>query len=179
MWWFSKFSRSEETVADLTLYAPISGNIVPIEDVPDIVFSEKIIGDGIAIKPTSDKVLAPCNCVVQQIFETNHAILLKTIPHNLSLFIHIGIDSIELKGEGFNRTVEEGDTVKTGDTLIAINLNFIQNHAKSTITPIIISSQDQSAIAKFEKSTGNCTAGETPLLKINIKKEPAPAVQNS
>ncbi len=172
MSWFSfKLSHKEESTADLTICAPISGTVIPIEDVPDVVFSEKIIGEGIAIQPTGDKIVAPCNCTVIEIFETNHAIVLKTIPDNIVLFIHIGIDTVELKGEGFMRVVQEGDNVKTGETLINLNLNYIQNHAKSTITPVLISSSDQPRIGKLEKAEGNCLAGQTPILKINFKHE--------
>ncbi|MDY5779404.1 MAG: glucose PTS transporter subunit IIA [Succinivibrionaceae bacterium] len=173
MGWFSfNFSKHQETQADIILNAPISGTIIPIEDVPDVVFSEKIIGEGIAIKPTGDKVVAPCDCTVMEIFSTNHAIVLKTTPFDLTLFIHIGIDTVDLKGEGFKRIAEEGDTVKAGETLIEFNLNYIQSHAKSTVTPVLISSTDQPRIAKLEKLTGQCTEGQTQILKINLKDKP-------
>ena len=172
MGWFNfKLSSHEETKADLILYAPITGTIVPLEDVPDVVFSEKIVGEGIAIKPSGDKVVAPCNCTILEIFETNHAIVVKTIPDDLIIFIHVGIDTVELKGEGFFRAVEEGDTVKTGDTLIDLNLNLIQNKAKSTVTPVLISSTQQNRIAKIEKMTNNCINGSSPIMKITFKKD--------
>src|SRR5574344_802195 len=164
MGWFNfKLSSHEETKADLILYAPITGTIVPLEDVPDVVFSEKIVGEGIAIKPSGDKVVAPCNCTILEIF--------KTIPDDLIIFIHVGIDTVELKGEGFFRAVEEGDTVKTGDTLIDLNLNLIQNKAKSTVTPVLISSNQQNRIAKIEKMTNRCINGSSPIMKITFKKD--------
>ncbi len=173
MGWFN-FTKTktptEEIQPDLTLLAPISGTIVPLEEVPDVVFSEKIVGEGIAIKPTGDKLVAPCNCTVREIFDTNHAIVLETKPCNLILFLHIGIDTVDLKGEGFLRAVEAGDEVKTGETLIDINLNLIQNKAKSTITPIVISASQQSLIAKIEKSSGQCINGSSTIMKITLKK---------
>ncbi|WP_294463236.1 PTS glucose transporter subunit IIA, partial [uncultured Ruminobacter sp.] len=95
MWFNFKLSKEDENDSDLTLIAPISGTAIPIEDVPDVVFSEKIVGDGIAIKPTSNKVVAPCDCVVESIFKTKHALILKTVPYDLLLFIHIGVDTID------------------------------------------------------------------------------------
>ena len=100
MGWFG-FGHAQETKkreADLTLLAPMSGSLVMIEDVPDVIFSEKIVGDGIAIKPTDNKVLAPCDATVVEVFETNHAIVLKSNPLELLIFIHIGIDTVDLKG---------------------------------------------------------------------------------
>ena len=91
---------------DIELYAPLTGNAVPLTDVPDPVFAEKMVGDGIAILPTSNQVLAPCDGKVVQIFPTNHAVGIEA-EGGVDLLIHVGIDTVELKGEGFKRLVEE------------------------------------------------------------------------
>lgn len=173
MGWFG-FGHAQETKkreADLTLLAPMSGSLVMIEDVPDVIFSEKIVGDGIAIKPTDNKVLAPCDATVVEVFETNHAIVLKSNPLELLIFIHIGIDTVDLKGEDFFRKVQAGDNVHAGDVLLEFNLNMLQSKAKSTITPLLISASHMNRVKNLELlfSSSNCQAGVTPLLGIDIK----------
>ena len=79
--------------AGIEIFAPLSGEIVPIEDVPDVVFAEKIVGDGIAIKPTGNKMVAPCDGVIGKIFETNHAFSLES-DSGIELFVHFGIDTV-------------------------------------------------------------------------------------
>lgn len=174
MGWFGFGQTVEEKKqeADIVLYAPLSGSLVLIEDVPDVIFSEKIVGEGVAIKPTDNKVLAPCEAVVVEVFETNHAIVLKTAQHDLLLFIHVGIDTVDLKGEGFFRRVQAGDAVHKGDVLLEFNLNTLQTKAKSTITPILVSASHMNRVESIEHLFGSsvCSAGETPILGISIKK---------
>ncbi|MGN1393114.1 MAG: PTS glucose transporter subunit IIA [Succinivibrionaceae bacterium] len=170
-WWNFKSEKAPET-ADLTLISPITGTTVPLEDVPDVVFSEKIIGDGVAIKPSGDRVVAPCNCTVVEVFKTKQAIILKTSPHDIILFIHIGIDTIDFGySEVFNVAVQEGDFVKTGDTLIDFNLSSVQTQAKSSISPLLISTQSLERIEKFTLIDNKCIAGNNPLIQIYLKKE--------
>lgn len=128
-------SKSNKTV-EVEIYAPLSGDIVNIEDVPDVVFSEKIVGDGIAIRPTGNKLVAPVDGVVGKIFETNHAFSMESTD-GVELFVHFGIDTVELKGEGFRRVAEEGQTVKRGDTIIELDLELLETKAKSVLTPEI------------------------------------------
>ena len=170
MWFNFKLSKEDENDADLTLLAPISGTAIPIEDVPDVVFSEKIVGDGIAIKPTSNKVVAPCDCVVESIFKTKHALILKTIPYDLLLFIHIGIDTVDLgSNEIFSPVVKEGDIIKAGESIMDFNLELLQKRLKSTISPILISANSLPNQISLEKMTERCTHGSTPIMKIRIK----------
>ena len=115
------FDKLKKLVSDdssdtggIEIFAPLSGEIVPIEDVPDVVFAEKIVGDGIAIKPAGNKMVAPCDGTIGKIFETNHAFSLES-DSGIELFVHFGIDTVELKGEGFTRIAQEGQQVKRGD----------------------------------------------------------------
>ncbi|HDP5789075.1 TPA: PTS transporter subunit IIABC [Staphylococcus aureus] len=119
------------------VHAPLTGEVTPLSEVPDQVFSEKMMGDGIAIKPSQGEVRAPFNGKVQMIFPTKHAIGLVS-DSGLELLIHIGLDTVKLNGEGFTLHVEEGQEVKQGDLLINFDLDYIRNHAKSGITPIIV-----------------------------------------
>ena len=152
------------------IYAPISGEVIPITDVPDVVFSEKIAGDGVAIKPTSNKVVAPCDCIVESIFRTKHAVILKTVPYDLLLFIHIGIDTVDLgSNDIFTPLVKEGDTVKSGEPIMDFNLELLQKRLKSTISPILISANSLPNLESLEKMTERCTHGSTPIMKIKLK----------
>ncbi|MER6190152.1 PTS glucose transporter subunit IIA [Streptomyces cyaneofuscatus] len=145
------------------IYAPLSGEIVHIEDVPDVVFAEKIVGDGIAIKPTGSTIVAPADGTIGKIFETNHAFSVET-DTGIELFVHIGIDTVELKGEGFRRVAEEGQRVKRGETIIEIDLALLEQKAKSTLTPVVISNMDQ--ITELAKLSGTVTAGQTAILRV-------------
>lgn len=153
----SKDSRSTD------IFAPLSGEIVKIEDVPDVVFAEKIVGDGVAIKPTGNKIVAPINGTIGKIFETNHAFSIES-DNGIELFVHFGIDTVELKGEGFKRIAEEGQEVKAGDTIIEIDLPLLEERAKSILTPVVISNMED--IKELVKLTGQVVAGESPIMKI-------------
>lgn len=92
------------------IFSPISGEIIPLSDVQDKTFSDKLIGDGVAIIPSEGKVYAPFDGKITNIFPTKHAIGLKS-DEGVELLIHIGLDTVELKGQGFISHVEEGDRV--------------------------------------------------------------------
>ncbi|WMY95377.1 MAG: PTS glucose transporter subunit IIA [Arsenophonus sp.] len=147
----------------INIIAPISGQIIKIEDVPDVVFSEKIVGDGIAINPSGNKIVAPINGTISKIFETNHAFSMKS-DSGIELFVHFGIDTIELKSEGFFRIAKEGQKVKIGDLILKFDLFLLKKKAKSTLTPVIISNMDE--IKELKKSSGSIILGETIIMKI-------------
>ncbi|UYY68551.1 glucose PTS transporter subunit IIA [Serratia marcescens] len=96
----SLVSDDKKDMGTIEIVAPLSGEIVNIEDVPDVVFAEKIVGDGIAIKPAGNKMVAPVDGTIGKIFETNHAFSIES-DSGIELFVHFGIDTVELKGEGF------------------------------------------------------------------------------
>ncbi|RCB81950.1 PTS glucose transporter subunit IIA [Escherichia coli] len=148
----SLVSDDKKDTGTIEIIAPLSGEIVNIEDVPDVVFAEKIVGDGIAIKPTGNKMVAPVDGTIGKIFETNHAFSIES-------------DSgVELKGEGFKRIAEEGQRVKVGDTVIEFDLPLLEEKAKSTLTPVVISNMDE--IKELIKLSGSVTVGETPVIRI-------------
>ncbi|WP_026959232.1 PTS glucose transporter subunit IIA [Aliagarivorans taiwanensis] len=164
---FDKFKKmiSDDgaNAAGIEIIAPLSGEIVAIEEVPDVVFAEKIVGDGIAIRPAGNKMVAPCDGTIGKIFETNHAFSLES-SDGIELFVHFGIDTVELKDEGFTRIAEEGQEVKMGDTIIEFDLAVLEEKAKSTLTPVVISNMDE--IKEMNKLSGAVTVGETAVLRI-------------
>ena len=159
----SLVSDDKKDTGTIEIIAPLSGEIVNIEDVPDVVFAEKIVGDGIAIKPTGNKMVAPVDGTIGKFFETNHAFSIVS-DSGVELFVHFGIDTVELKGEGFKRIAEEGQRVKVGDTVIEFDLPLLEEKAKSTLTPVVISNMDE--IKELIKLSGSVTVGETPVIRI-------------
>lgn len=130
---------------------------------PDVVFSEKIVGDGVAIRPTGNTIVAPVDGVIGKIFETNHAFSMES-KEGVELFVHFGIDTVELKGEGFTRVVQEGQAVKRGDVVIQFDLALLETKAKSVLTPVVISNMDE--ISSIDKKNGEVVAGESVVLVL-------------
>lgn len=159
------FSGEDADQGAIDIIAPLSGEIVNIEDVPDVVFAEKIVGDGIAIKPSGDTIVAPISGTIGKIFETKHAFSLES-DTGIELFVHFGIDTVELKGEGFQIVdgIAEGQKVEQGQPIIKFDLEYLLENAKSTLTPVVISNMDE--IKELTKLSGSVTVGETPVLSI-------------
>jgi glucose-specific phosphotransferase system IIA component len=145
--------------------SPLDGRIIPLEEIPDEAFASKIIGDGLGLEPTGDTIYAPCDADDISIFDTNHAVSFET-KNGLELIVHFGIDTVKLDGKGFERLVEDGQSVKKGDALIKFDLDFIKENAKSHKTPVIISNMDM--VEKLERSNGEVKAGDL-LIKVRIK----------
>lgn len=128
--------------------APVDGQIVTLESVDDEVFSQKMVGDGVAVIPVSNAFSAPIDGVVSKIFSTNHAYSIKS-SKDLEVMVHIGLETVSLEGNGFTRIANEGDEVKVGDVIIEADLAYIREHAKDVITPIIV--LEQSDVKEIEK----------------------------
>ncbi|MEZ4815794.1 MAG: glucose PTS transporter subunit IIA [Bdellovibrionota bacterium] len=142
----------------LFLCAPLSGRLVPLSQVPDQAFSQKIMGDGFAIDPTDGIVLAPIDATVVQIFRTGHAIGLET-ESGVEILIHVGIDTVKLNGKGFTALVQNGQHVKAGQELIRFDLELIRGLVPSMITPIVFTNMERIASIQA-KSKGEAKAGE-------------------
>jgi len=130
------------------VFSPADGQIVTLESVNDEVFSQKMVGDGVAIMPMSGDFTAPIDGVVSKIFSTNHAYSIKS-DKDLEVMVHIGLETVALNGEGFTRIANEGDAVKAGDIIIKADLAYVKVNAKDIITPILIS--DESDVKEIEK----------------------------
>ncbi|MBS4196295.1 N-acetylglucosamine-specific PTS transporter subunit IIBC [Lederbergia citri] len=127
---------------------PITGEVVPITDVPDQVFSQKMMGDGFAIIPEKGTVVSPVDGEILNVFPTKHAIGIQS-SQGYEILIHVGIDTVNLKGEGFTIHVNDGEHVSKGQELLTFDLDYIKKHATSEITPIIF----------------------TNLTKLNVRKQ--------
>ncbi|MBV8225656.1 MAG: PTS glucose transporter subunit IIA [Verrucomicrobia bacterium] len=127
---------------ELVLLAPVSGIIYPLERVPDPVFSQKLAGDGTSIDPIDNILRAPCAGQIVQRHGAGHAVTLKTAGE-VEVLMHVGIDTVTLKGQGFTPRVNVGDKVETGAPLIEFDLDYIATHAKSLLTEVIISNGER------------------------------------
>lgn len=129
------------------IISPADGELVDLSNVPDQVFSEKMAGDGIALIPHSHTFIAPISGVVSKIFSTNHAYSI-TSKSGLEVLVHIGLDTVALKGEGFKRLAQEGDSVSIGKPIISANLEYIKEHGKEIVTPIVVNYKKDISIEK-------------------------------
>lgn len=121
----------------IVIGCPIEGELVSIKEVEDPTFSEEILGKGVAIKPSSGRVVAPTDGVIDVIFDTNHAVSLVT-DEGVELLIHIGIDTVKLRGQHFKGLVKAGDKVKAGEVLIEFDLKTIEAEGYNSICPVIV-----------------------------------------
>ncbi len=156
---------AQKTSAGVSLIAPLSGRLVPIEKVPDPVFAERMVGDGISIDPVSQTLLAPCDGEVIQLHPSCHAVTVKTAD-GLEVLMHIGLDTVTLRGEGFQPKVKVGDRVKAGDVLIEFDADYVALNAKSLLTQIVVTNSDQ--VAKFLPYSGNVTVGQDVILELTL-----------
>ena len=142
----------------LTLQAPLDGWCAPLSDVPDPVFAEGMIGDGMAIDPTSDVVLAPCDGEVVTLPAGGHAVSIRAAP-GVDVLVHVGIDSVRLNGRGFKPLVSVGQRVRAGAELIRFDLDVVARGAKSLMTPIVLVPADAWRIRR-RHAPGRIVAGE-------------------
>ncbi len=129
----------EQAAKDVVLNAPMTGTLLPLSEIEDQVFASGAMGQGFAIDPTDGLVLAPCDAEVMMIFPTKHAIGLKTIKGE-ELLIHLGMDTVELNGEGFTLKVNQGDLVNAGDPLVEMDLDAIRKAGKPVVSPVVVTS---------------------------------------
>lgn len=136
------FGKGKEVNKEIEIYAPLTGEYINIENIPDPVFAQKMMGEGFGINPTEGEVVSPIEGKVDNVFPTKHAIGLKA-DNGLEILVHIGLDTVQLDGQGFEILVSSGNTVQVGDPLLKFDLEYIRNNAKDVISPIIITNSDQ------------------------------------
>ncbi|AMG60739.1 PTS glucose transporter subunit IIA [Staphylococcus lugdunensis] len=161
------FGKGKEVNKNIEIYAPLTGEYVKIEDIPDPVFAQKMMGEGFGINPTEGEVVSPIEGKVDNVFPTKHAIGLKA-DNGLELLVHIGLDTVQLDGEGFEVLVNSGDTVQVGDPLVKFNLEYISNNAKSVISPVIITNTDQTSAININ-DVNAIVKGETKVVDVTMK----------
>lgn len=144
------------------LMSVLTGRIIPIEKVPDDVFSQKIMGDGVGIQPESETVVAPADGTVSVVMEeSGHACGL-VLDNGMEILIHVGIDTVDMKGNGFELFVKEGDTVHCGDPLIHFSMEQIQKAGHPATTVFIVTDEGDASNVRF-LSDMNAVAGETVI----------------
>ena len=146
------------------MYSHLNGTVVDLEDVEDDVFSQKILGEGIAVEPSEGKLYAPCDGKVDSVFDTKHAVNILS-SNGAEVLLHIGIDTVKLGGKHFESHVSDGQEIKRGDLLITFDIEAIKAEGYKVTTPLIIgNTDDYSAIAAAAQ--GKISAG-SKILKIN------------
>jgi N-acetylglucosamine PTS system EIICBA or EIICB component len=147
---------------DQDFVMPIEGKIIPITEVEDQVFSQKMMGDGFAVVPSKGSVVSPVNGEIINVFPTKHAIGIKS-KQGYELLIHVGLDTVQLNGEGFTVLVKEGDQITKGQEILKFDLDFIQKSATSSVTPIIFTNLTKLNV----KKQGNVKQGDNGVLSID------------
>lgn len=147
------FTNADRT--GIVVLAPVKGEVVPVTQVSDPTFGEEILGKGVAIKPAGNRVVAPVDGTVEQMFETGHAVSLVS-EGGAEILIHVGLDTIKLGGEHFKIHAHAGDKVKTGDVLIEFDREKIQQAGYDTITPVIVcNTADYASVETHTDTQGN------------------------
>ncbi|KIR02369.1 PTS system, sucrose-specific IIB component / PTS system, sucrose-specific IIC component / PTS system, sucrose-specific IIA component [Lachnospiraceae bacterium TWA4] len=136
-----------------TVYAPIEGNVIPLEQIPDDTFASGVLGQGVGIEPAVGRVVAPYDGEITVFFDTKHAIGL-TNDDGVEMLIHVGINTVEMNGKGFSPKANVGDKVKAGQTLLEFDIDEIKKAGFSTTTAVLVSNTDDFKAVKVEK-TGN------------------------
>ncbi len=159
VWGFQETKQS--TKKEMIISSPVKGKVVALSEVPDETFSQEMLGKGIAIIPEEKQFYAPVSGEVSVVFPTGHAIGLIS-EEGTELLIHIGLDTVQLNGEGFHVTVKQGQKVKQGDLLVEVDLEKIQEKGYSVITPVLVTNPDQYQTIESLKS-GSCDSKEDLL----------------
>lgn len=163
---FKIFKNKKDSNNNTEIISPINGELLDLDSVPDDVFSKKIMGDGFAFKSNDGIIVSPINGTVEMIFDTKHAIGIKGLDDK-EILIHLGIDTVNLKGEGFKVFVKEGDKIKAGQKLIEMNIDFVSKNAKSDISPVIFTNLKEDE--KISLTKGNVTQLEKNRIFIENK----------
>lgn len=159
---FSKFMKKNK----VQVFSPLNGQVVPLEQVPDPVFSQKMMGEGVAIMPTGGDVVAPIDGTVVLISKTKHAIGIRT-RDDIEVLIHVGLETVALKGEGFSVFVNEGDTVSVGQKLMEVDWDVIKDKVPSIITPVVITNSADRSVEYTDATTS--VAGDTLIMSVSSK----------
>ncbi len=151
----------------MEILSPLKGEIIDLTEVPDPVFAEKMLGDGFAIIPNEGRLLSPVEGKVVEIFPTKHAIGIKT-KEGLELLIHVGLETVELNGEGFEVMVETDDSIAVGDHLLSFDIDFIEKNNKEIITPVVVTNHNDK-VKNFSKISSPQVAYQDLVLKCELK----------
>lgn len=155
------FGGKSETA--YTLGAPAKGKAVPLSEVNDPTFADGILGKGAAVIPAEGKIYSPVDGTVGMLFETKHAVSLTT-EYGAEILVHVGLDTVELKGKYYEGHVKAGDTVKAGDLLISFDIEQVKAAGYDVITPVLVCNTDD--YASVDAVTGNDVVPGDTIIKI-------------
>lgn len=150
-------------MARIRVLAPLDGKVVELENVPDPVFAQKMVGDGVAIDPTGDTSLAPVAGKLVKLFPGGHAFGI-SMGNGVELIVHLGLDTVELKGSGFQNIATEGQDVRAGAPITRFDRAMIEQHGRAMISPVV--SVGEGRIV--ERASGSVRAGRDVLFVIEI-----------
>lgn len=150
---------------EVEIVSPMKGQLISIKDVPDATFSEEMVGKGLAILPEENEIYSPVAGKITTVFITGHAVGITT-KEGIDLLIHIGMDTVNLKGEGFEVKVKDGDHIKAGDLLIVADFDKLKEKGYSLETPVIICNPDQFKNITYTEP-GNINKGDV-IMKVRI-----------
>ncbi|MCP3032533.1 N-acetylglucosamine-specific PTS transporter subunit IIBC [Halobacillus sp. A1] len=156
-------SRELRQLNEKDFVMPVKGTVLPLEEVPDEVFAQGMMGPGFAIDPAEDTFRSPVSGKVVQVFPTKHAIGLET-DNGLEILIHIGLDTVKLDGRGFETLVQTGQTVQQGDPLVRVDLHFVKSNAPSIVTPVIFTNLEKESLTLHKN--GAQSEGQTGIITI-------------
>ena len=165
-------TSSKAPSSPLHLLAPLDGRIVPLDNVPDPVFAQRIVGDGVSIDPTSSVVLSPCAGEVLHAHPAGHALTLRG-EEGIELMIHVGVDTVQLKGEGFELKVKTGDRVSSGQELLRFDADLVARKAKSLLTQLLVTNVER--VSALTHPAGDVKAGQTVALEVALRAVTAAA----
>lgn len=150
----------------LVVKSPLNGKIVDLKDVDDPVFSQCILGQGIAILPDDSGIIkSPIDGSIEQIFETKHAFIVKS-DCGISILVHFGLDTVTLKGQGFEILKKDNKKVSAGEPILAYNIDFLRENCKSLVSPIIVLDSDNYKEIEFLKGSNDTVSQEDELLVV-------------
>ncbi len=155
----------KEGKEDFVFVSPMTGRLLPIDEVPDEVFAKKMMGDGFAAEPCEGVVVSPVDGEIVNLFPTRHALGIRA-ENGHEVLVHIGIDTVKLEGKGFDSFVQEGDQVKAGQKLLEFDVNYVKENAPSLISPIVFTNLEEGASVTVRKKT--VTRGEDGIISLNV-----------
>lgn len=151
---------------EITIYSPVNGKVILLNEVPDEAFAQRMVGDGCALEPDEGVICSPIEGELRNIFPTNHAVIFESI-HGLEMIVHFGIDTVKLNGEGFEKLREPGP-INVGDKIVKYNLNNIVNAVPSTKTPVVINNMEKVQSIEVLNLNKKVNIGD-PIMKVILK----------
>jgi glucose-specific phosphotransferase system IIA component len=141
--------------------SPLTGRIVSLDEVNDEVFSERVMGDGVAVMPQSSEVVAPVAGRLEKLFEGGHGFAIET-PNGVQVLVHIGLETVHLRGEGFEAHAVQGDEVDVGDLIVTVDLSRMSEKDVDMVSPVVVISGHKVEMA----ASGSVQVGD-PLMEVN------------